>query len=43
MKKLIVPENLEINELIELYPTDEVVGFHKDKVYFVCDAILRES
>ena len=36
-----VPVELEMIELMELYPTDNIKGFHKDKVYFVCDSIYR--
>ncbi len=42
MEKLRVPENLNMSELIEIYPVNEIKGFHKDKVYFVCDSILRQ-
>jgi hypothetical protein len=41
MEKLRVPEELFIDVLSELYPTDDIKGFHKDKVHFVCDSICR--
>ncbi len=41
MDKLRVPVELEMKELTDLYPTDGVKGFDKDKVYFICDSIYR--
>ncbi len=41
IEKFRVPEELFIDELQELYPTDDLKAFHKDKVYAVCDCIIR--
>lgn len=40
-EKMRVPEELTMNDLLDLCPADDIAGFHKDKVYFVCDSIYR--
>jgi hypothetical protein len=41
MDKFEVPQNLIVHELEKIFPSVDVPGFHKDKVYFVCQAISR--
>ena len=41
MEKLRVPDELKMSKLLENYPADDIAGFHKDKVYFICDSIYR--
>lgn len=39
LEKLRVPEDLFIDEILEICPADDIEGFHKDKVYLICDSI----
>ncbi|MBL7683835.1 MAG: hypothetical protein JNK00_10785 [Flavipsychrobacter sp.] len=41
MKKMMIPKNLKIDNLIGRYSTNKIEGFHLDKVYFICFSIYQ--
>ena len=49
MNRLRKPKNLKVDELVKIFPVGKsqgleintVVGFHKDKVHFICESIYR--
>jgi len=40
MRKLIVPNNLNIKKLVARYGVGKIPAFHKDYIYLVCNAII---
>ncbi len=40
-RRLIIPSNLKIQQLINRYPVDHIVGFHPAKVYYLCHSIYH--
>lgn len=36
-----MPVELDMEDLMDLYPADDINGFDKDKVYFICDSIYK--
>lgn len=39
MERLRIPSKIKMQQLINRYPVDHIKGFHKDKVYWICDSI----
>lgn len=40
--RLQIPSKLKIQKLINKYPVHRIKGFHKDKVYFICNSIFNQ-
>lgn len=41
MKKLEIPINLDLDQLIEKNNVNHIRGFHKDKIHFICNSIYH--